>query len=158
MNDGLGQPSLNPAQYGWHQVRLHGVSIQSDSPKTFSVLKLDIDYVTQLESQSSQAIEFLVAPATVVFENVSRLRIDADSGQFEPGYLIINRVAIESERLTARPGVPHSRWKFTGDWFDIEFSTTGGSIFLRKQPVRTSTTWFSTEDHGDVSFRSESVR
>jgi hypothetical protein len=128
------------------QVRIHGFAIESNPPAYFAELSLDIDFPKERTLDADRRFKFLLAPAIVIFANVSGLRIDADSGRFEPGLMVINDARWEPIDEESAPGrVPMFRWKFVGDWFELAFATTGGSLEMKCEPVPSDEAWFTRE-------------
>lgn len=139
-------------KWSWHDIRIHGISFQSDLPQHFAKLRLDIDVATDSWLDSDNRFAFMMAPATATFENVSKVDLAAESGNYEAGHMVIIESTIEEDPLPLRPANPHFKWKFVGEWFTLSFSTTGAFLWIRREPAMSNGAWLSPEEHGEVCF------
>jgi hypothetical protein len=135
---------------GWHDVRVHALA---HTPETWELL-FDLDYIFRWDEPEppSEYYSFWVAPATLVFQNVSDLRID-----IEPlsGFQV-ERVR-RSEAMPMRngfhdPSLLQRLW--TIDLFNgsIEFSCTGFVQYIRQEPVHSATQHLDLQQRGGFSF------
>src|SRR6185437_13031395 len=92
-------------QLGWHDVHIHGIAT---APARFE-LCFDVDYITtwMCGPPSQGRTQFLVAPATVTFENVQHVRVTVSS---EQGLLSIDEVRRSNRRLLPGSGVGLWDW------------------------------------------------
>ena len=136
---------------GWHDARVHAFAFL---PETWE-FALDIDYIFEwLDPGEVEArYSFWSAPATLVFENVTDLRIE-----LEP-YPDASIDGVERRD----PGVPRNAahigkakdWQWVLDFHQgqITFRSAGYALYVRRDALRNTTQSLSLEERGGVSFR-----
>ena len=135
---------------GWHDVRVHALA---HIPERWELL-LDLDYIFQWNAPEPGATHytFWSAPATLVFANVTELRID-----LEPlSALEIAQVGREDPR-TVREGFHDAtaqHWQWTLEFLNgaVQFRSTGYTQYVRRAPILNSTQYLTLEVRGGFSF------
>ncbi len=135
---------------GWHDSTIHSLAFY---PETFE-FALDLDYIFKWVDPEVEGgyYSFWVAPATIVFENVYDLAIDA-----EPGLGL--EVADITRSDPARPKNSEqigkeSEWTWTVECQEgrISFKAAGYKMFVRSAPVIQGQQSLDLVDRGGVSF------
>ena len=114
----------------WHDCRIHGIALPAESHE----LALDIDFIVEwLCPVPGAAVEFRVAPATLVFTAVTDLALDVDS---QGGALHINMIDREPAEIRGAGGVPYPypRWLIRCHEGRLSFRATGFTQYLRVAP------------------------
>ena len=129
----------------WRDCRLWGVAFHAGGATDLaSELVLDIDFIVErIEGSEGKSKKVRVAPASLVFQEVTDLRIGLDWGT--SGFpLSINPPlidGIERESVPDRmvyPARPYYRWQIRFSWpagADIVFKSVGFTQTLRAEPV-----------------------
>jgi hypothetical protein len=134
-------------EISWHDVHIHGIAC---IPDRFEFC-LDIDYLVEWRCPppGHGPAQFLVAPATLVFENVSGVVIGVNSQQ---GLLTISEV--RRERRDALPGasVPSWQWLLKCEEGEITFRASGFHLVLRLSPVLSDVQCLGSDRRGLPSF------
>jgi hypothetical protein len=135
---------------GWHDATVHAFAYEPD----LSEFVLDLDYILKWirPVEDETHLSFWSAPATLVFENVSRLAIEL--APF-PGFEIS-----DIDRVNAQPAEGHERvlgsseWHWTLGFFNgqISFRSTGYTQFIRRTPIPNTTQSLTLEERGGISF------
>jgi len=127
---------------GWHDVHIHALAFQSYT------LAFDIDYMFRWVDPvpGETYYKFWMSPATLLFENVSDLRIT-----LEPHGDPIIMGVIRSEPVTASARTTWS-WQFDCLEGDIVFRATGYRQFTRRPPALASKQFFADSERGVASF------
>jgi hypothetical protein len=132
----------------WHDCHIHGVEFHvgnADDGDWTSELVLDIDYIVEWICGRSGGGQFRVAPATLVFHEVTDLKIAIDWGSsgFRSSLHVVSIGSIERELLPARKGHserPYYSWRVRLNWpesGEIAFGAVGFTHTLRAEPVLT---------------------
>ncbi|HUS52560.1 MAG TPA: hypothetical protein VMY41_00945 [Thermohalobaculum sp.] len=142
-------PENTPANApSWHDNLIYGIHLQSADPDRGiwrSNLVLDIDHIVEWICGEDRQVSFLVAPATLVFHDVTDLRIDVDFGADGSGgqRININELSIAQivrdpvERLAAVGAPPHYAWRIElnlPQGSKIGFGASGYTQTLRSEP------------------------
>ena len=130
----------------WHDNLIYGVHLATPDPDAGvwrSDLVLDIDHIVEWICGTDGGVQFRVAPATLVFHDVTDLKISADCSGGEHRYTL-NELSIND--ITRQPapafGVDASRAYF--NWRielnspqdgEIAFGASGYTLTLRADPV-----------------------
>ncbi len=133
----------------WHECHLWGLAFHAgDANDLASELVLDIDFIVErIGGPDGKTARFRVAPASLVFEEVTDLRIGLDWGT--SGFpLSINPPSIDSiarecvpDRMVY-PARPYYRWQIRFGWppgAEIVFKSVGFRQTLRADPVDSET-------------------
>jgi hypothetical protein len=132
----------------WHDCTIHAFA----SPENYD-LAIDIDYICQcVLSPDKTRYSFWIAPATLVFENVT----DIDFQFFNFIALGINVI----ERVKAQPkadselGLRDDEWIWTVSCHvgSFEFRATGFKQYIRAQPKLCDNDRFEPHERGGYSF------
>lgn len=134
---------------GWHDVTVHGVAF--DEVDGRARFLLDVDYVVSSLAPHGpdDHFAFLVAPATLVFENVWNL--DTDLGGTRPFLVIdgLHRSEPEDDRQTAEGVAP---WTIEGRDFALRFLAAGFHLHLRARPRVSTSHRLALAERGGTSF------
>lgn len=114
---------------GWHDATLWSISA---NPADFEFL-LDLDYIFKWVSpkEGETYDKFWVAPVTMVFENVSNVKINFDSNQ---GAIEIADLRRENPRPTPNGKATQYTFRFECQEGELSLSATGFKMFVRKNP------------------------
>src|SRR5687768_10987408 len=134
---------------GWHDATVHGIAFLSETWE----LALDLDYVFEWveHTEPEPHFTFWVAPCTLVFDNVSDLRLE-----LEP----YPELSV-ADLSRADPGVPRNAefigkaadWQWTLECHQgvISFRATGYTQYVRAAPVHGEQS-IAFAQRGGVSF------
>jgi hypothetical protein len=131
---------------GWHDVHVHGFAAW---PETYEVA-FDIDYICSWEepARGGTYFRFEVAPATLVFSNVSEVAMNIESTD---GTITLDE--LQREELEPTPsGVPNFRWILSTHEGRLTIVATGYSLYLRQPPVLIGTQSLTVAERGGISF------
>jgi hypothetical protein len=133
---------------GWHDCHLWGIELRvgdAERGDWTSELALDIDYIVEWLCSPGAGGSFRVAPATLVFDGVSDLKIDIDWQ--DSGYRsALHPMAIDALERTIvgdrePPGdQPYYSWCMRLSWPAagmIRFGAAGFTLSLRAEPLLT---------------------
>jgi len=142
-------PESSPAnEPSWHDNLIYGIHLQGADPDRGiwrSDLVLDIDHIVEWICGEDRQVSFLVAPATLVFHDVSDLRIDVDFGSSGHS-MTINELSVAqivrepAERMAAAGAPPHFAWRIElnlPQGSEICFGASGYTQTLRSEPKLT---------------------
>jgi hypothetical protein len=142
-------------QMGWHDVRIHAMAFRREGYD----FALDIDYMLEWvhPAEGETYYRFWIAPASLVFENVSSMEMDlASMGSFT--ILHLER----GERTPTRAGFegPAEQWLWTLECLEgvIELRATGFRQIIRRAPVLASSQVLDEVERGGISFSEEPGR
>jgi len=132
----------------WHDCHVWGFELRPPDPDNNdwrSELALDIDYIVEWICRTDGGATFRVAPATLVFRDVSDLCIDCDFRSEGPPATIQPASVDDIERTptSARLGREAGErwnWKIALNWpqgGSMTFAASGFSMRLRREPVET---------------------
>jgi probable F420-dependent oxidoreductase len=133
------------ADLSWHDNEIYGIEFRvGDAEKDdwTSDLALDIDYIVDW-IRKGDAMQFSIAPATLVFHGVTDLRLEIDGGQVgqQVSLLLPSIAAIERERIVDQRVFldrPYYRWciRLNGSPNgELAFGAVGFTQTLRREPV-----------------------
>jgi hypothetical protein len=135
---------------GWHDARVHAIA---HIPEEWEFL-LDLDYILKWNEPLPPAehFSFWSAPATLVFQNVSALRIDV-----EPLSALEIADIRRSDPQPPRDGFHDPtamHWLWTLEFFNgaIEFRSTGYRQYIRQAPVHNRMQYLALDQRGGFSF------
>jgi hypothetical protein len=119
-------------QMGWHDACIHAVATL---PENFELL-FDIDYIIHwvVPTLLDQNYKFWVAPATLIFENVSNLEFNWES---HSGEIVIQDLNRTDEQKTPNGAMTDWQWNLNIIEGDITFRATGYKQYFRRQPSLT---------------------
>jgi hypothetical protein len=134
---------------GWHDATVHAIGFEEVGDR--ALLMLDLDYIVRwIDPQPPhEYFTFFVAPATLVFENVSHF-----VGDMEPygAQLLIDGVdRLEPEADGQRPA-GLCPWHIDGHDFDMTFIASGFRQHFRARPLHTRYQTLSADERGEISF------
>jgi hypothetical protein len=134
---------------GWHDASVHAIAFEESDDR--AALLLDLDYIVRwIEPQPpSQYFSFLVAPATLVFENVWSLNGDVSAQRTLLEIADLHRLEAETDRQR-NAGV--SRWRVEGQEFELRFFATGFHQHFRALPRQSASQRLSSDERGGISF------
>ena len=133
-------------QLSWHDCHLYGFDLRTGDPGAndwTSDLVLDIDFIVEWICAVGGGAQFRVAPATLVFHDVTDLRIHLDSG--DSGFRAVLNPAsidrIDRDRVVEQKvclGRPYYRWAIRFNWphgGEVVFGAVGFTQTLRAEPI-----------------------
>lgn len=131
----------------WHDVTVHAVGVALSQWQLF----LDIDYILRWVKPAPPETQFRfwVAPATLVFENVSDLKIDFDVGSYQ-------EITLDGVRRN-NPRAPNGvitvwDWSLESHQGSISFSATGFKQYVRAAAVLCEMQSLEFNQRGGMSF------
>ena len=117
----------------WHDCRLYRLDI----PDEKNNLTLDIDYIFEWEKDGDSYSGVWVSPCQLIFEGVNFLVVNL---RFENSTnLYISEIEKRNERLSPDGSITINDYRLVLDKGLIEFTATGFSQKLSRQPVRSET-------------------
>jgi hypothetical protein len=131
----------------WHDATIRAVGITSDPWELF----LDIDYILEwiCPIPPDTQFQFQVAPATLVFENVAKIKIDLDLHSYSE--ITLNRIWRENlNRLSGELTIWD--WILESHQGRITFQSTGFKQFVRSPQKLASSQGLSLAERGGLSF------
>jgi hypothetical protein len=134
------------ARLSWHDDTVYGLRFEvGDSTRGDwrSELVLELDHIVEWVCGSDRSVRFRVAPATLVFHDITDLRIALDWGDSghrtalgEPQIDAITRAALEDQKICLDR--PYYRWRIALNWppgGEVGFGASGFTQTLRAAPV-----------------------
>lgn len=142
------------AAMGWHDCRIHAVSVGEYDDDTLppARLLLDLDYIVRWVSPAHRGkhFTFWIAPATLVFEGAWEI-----TGSIGPLHEILEIADIH--RLAVADGA-EPRWHIEGQNFDLRLRAAGYTQFLRLPPQHVARQSLTPAERSGVSFVERSFR
>ena len=132
---------------GWHDVTIHAVGVALEQWELF----LDIDYILQWIDPipPEEYFKFWVAPASLVYENVSDLKIDIDVGSYQE----ITLQGIERSNPRVSNGVITVwDWLLESHQGSVSFIATGFKQYIRSAPMLGKMQSLEINQRGGFSF------
>lgn len=137
-------------QISWHDCHVYGIQLRTGDPASndwTSDLVFDIDFIVDWICKVGGGAQFRVAPAALVFHEVSDLRIAVDWGASDYRAVLhpASMNAIEREPVVERKvplDRPYHRWRMSFNWpqgGEITFGAAGFTQMLRAEPVLSDT-------------------
>ena len=136
---------------GWHDAHVHAFAFL---PDTWEFL-LDLDYIVEWlgPAGGESHYSFWSAPATLVFDNVTELRIELEPF---PGFELNSIERRDPQAPDGREDMPSSvHWLWVLDFFNgrITFRATGFTQYFRREPVLNTTQYLTLEERGGLSLQ-----
>ncbi len=138
----------------WHDCHVWGIALRAgDATNLISQIVLDIDFILEwLCEGEGKPCRFKVAPASLVFDEVTDLRVQVDWGAsgFEASVSPASILSIERECIPDRmvyPARPYYRWQIKFSWppgSEIVFKAVGFTQTLTGAPVISATQHLSS--------------
>ena len=128
----------------WHDNLIYAMHLRAPDPKNDdwrSELVLDIDHIVEWICAADGKAQFRVAPATLVFHDVTELRVHFDLAGTQAQTL--NELSIdEVSKATAphpglAPSLPYYKWRIALNWpksGELTFGASGYTQTLRAGP------------------------
>jgi hypothetical protein len=135
----------------WHDCNIHAISFGINYELSF-----DIDYIFKwIEPRAeTKNYEFLVAPCTLIFENVHELKLDLEIA--EPFKLEIESIIKHNPQRPINVDYIKSeveyRWKIEAQQGNITFISVGYKQFVRQNPRVSNSQSFNLIERGGISF------
>lgn len=132
----------------WHDCTIHAFA----SPANYD-LALDIDYIFRwVKSPDEKSYNFWIAPATLVFENVTNIDFQFFS-LIALGINVIERTkAAPTEDSELGPRDDEWIWTVSCHVGSFEFRATGFKQYIRAQPELSNNDRFELHERGGYSF------
>jgi len=145
---GLEKYTWTDADYevmGWHDSRVHAVSVGEQRP--LMRLLLDLDYIVKWVDPIAPAttFSFWVTPATLVFDEAWDIE-----GDLEPTYGLLE--VADLHRLDPPDGRPDPLWHIEGQNFELRVRAAGYTQYLRKEPQHVPHQMLTMAQRGGLSF------
>jgi len=134
------------ARLSWHDDTVYGLRFEvGDIARGDwrSELVLDLDHIVEWLCGKDRSVRFRVAPATLIFHDVTDLRIALDWGNSghrtalgEPQIDAITRMQVLDQKICLDR--PYYRWRIALNWprgGELTFGATGFTQTLRAAPV-----------------------
>ncbi|MCP2028386.1 hypothetical protein L1276_003556 [Flavobacterium sp. HSC-32F16] len=141
-------------QMGWHDCYIHAFAIDSDAYDDFikSDLLLDIDYIFKwVLTEDKSHYCFWVAPCTLIFTEVTDLKIQYGSGTSFLPELEISHISREEKIYENGYKSWHWQIELVGNSF-ISFDSTGYKQIIKRTPSYTNRQAFNRIDRGGINF------
>lgn len=140
------------ATMGWHDCRIHAVSIGEYDDDTLppARLLLDLDYIVRWvpPAHREEHFTFWLAPATLVFEGAWDI-----SGSIGPLHEILEIADIH--RLDGSAGTD-PMWHIEGQNFDLRLRAAGYTQFVRMPPQHVARQSLTSAERSGISFAEKS--
>ncbi|AVT33677.1 hypothetical protein C6361_34300 [Plantactinospora sp. BC1] len=137
------------ATMGWHDCRIHAISISEHDDNTLppARLLLDLDYIVRWvePAPGEKHFTFWISPATLVFDGAWDV-----SGQLGPMHEAMEIADIHRLEATADNADP--LWHIEGQNFDLRLRAAGYTQFLRLQPQHVSRQVLTAAERLGTSF------
>jgi hypothetical protein len=135
---------------GWHDVRVHAVAFL---PDTFELM-FDIDYILEwvYPAPNETYYKFLVAPATLVFENVYEVVMELDEPDFELD-TIERKEPREPKNAQYIGRGTEWLWSLEAHRGGMSFRSVGYKQYIRSEPVLSQSQTLEMGVRGGISFR-----
>lgn len=119
---------LDFEQMGFHDNRVYSLNFPGED----MLMRMDIDYIFEwIRNEGSNGYSFRVAPCTIGFNGVLNLKFDLDFDN-EIGLEILS---LEQEEKENNAGAARYLYKVETDKGNIEFTASGYTMKLRRQPA-----------------------
>ncbi len=146
MADVIETENANFADVSWHDNTLYGLRFDVGDPEAgawHSDLVLDIDHIVEWVRGAEGGVMFRVAPATLLFHDVTDLKIGIDWGDsghrtaLHPASIDrVTRASVANQQICLDR--PYYHWQITLNWprgGEISFGASDFSQHLRAAPV-----------------------
>jgi hypothetical protein len=141
------------ATMGWHDCRIHAISISEYDDDTLppARLLLDLDYIVRWVDPvpGDEHFTFWIAPATLVFDRAWDV-----SGQLGPMHEAMEIADIH--QLEAPDGSTDPLWHLEGQNFDLRLRAAGYTQFLRLPPLHVPRQILTSAERSGLSFAEQS--
>lgn len=137
-------------QMGWHDSRIHALSLLEDDDLPPSRLLLDLDYIVRWvePARRQKYFTFWVAPATLVFDQAWDLTGDV-------GPLTGHLELADLHRFDSPDDRPHPVWHLEGHEFELRFRARGFRQFFRRPSQHVPRQVLTMAERGGLSFAEE---
>lgn len=138
---------------GWHDANIYGMIIEKGEEPWQADLIFDIDYIFEWVHPipPQEYFSFWVAPCTLIFKEVSDLKINVDYQNYTFDLLEISDLILISKHEQEN-GVVIYEWHLELQEGDIRFKSLGFEQIVRKAPVYINSQVLSLEERGGISF------
>jgi hypothetical protein len=138
---------------GWHDCRIHAVSISEYDDETLppARLLLDLDYIVRWvrPAPGERHFTFWIAPATLVFEGAWDI-----SGRLGPLHEAMEIADIH--RIGAADSGCEPAWHIEGQIFDLRLRAAGYTQYLRLPPQHVPRQMLMSSERSGISFAEQS--
>jgi hypothetical protein len=153
---GLSKATWTDADFpamGWHDCRVHAVSIGEYEDDTLppARLLLDLDYIVRWvePERSKRPFTFWIAPATLVFELAWNV-----TGQLGPLHEVMEIADVH--RLDPPDSNLEPLWHIEGQNFELRVRAPGYTQYLRMPPQHVPRQILTSAERGGISFAQQS--
>jgi hypothetical protein len=134
----------------WHDNAFHGIRI-SEGEYGSGTLTFDIDYILDWVKLESGGIGFRIAPATLIFFEVTNLVVNIDYAKPTAG---LTPFSVDSVNRTEQVRANYTAivWEINLNWpvGSISFEATGFEQSLRSDPVLSEQQTLTPGERGDA--------
>jgi hypothetical protein len=119
---------------GWHDNHVHGFAIREGEYGAGRLI-LDLDYICEWRCGTDKRCTFMIAPADLVFRDVTDLRINIDYKNISLGPMSLGEIRREVTTRTEK--YTGYRWQllFNFPAGEISFEASGFGQSLRASPI-----------------------
>jgi hypothetical protein len=136
----------NFESHNWHDNAIHGIQIEQNENGCDGSLILDIDYIAEWCSEENEAYSFKVAPADLIFHEVTDLVISIDYAIASAALQPMTIHEIQRNEYVYPNGQLAFSWVIQINWPSysfIKFTSCGFTQKLRKKPKSTGAQYLS---------------
>lgn len=132
----------------WHDVTIHASCVQP-AAQGMPRLLFDLDYIVRWVHPvpPARTFSFWIAPATLVFDDVTDMVGDVDFSGSLP-----ELVVDELRRVSTEHGRVEPLWHIEGHAFDLRFRASGFRQFIRQPPQLVAQRVLLHPERGGYSF------
>lgn len=129
-------------QMSWHDCHVHGLRV-IEGEHGAGELEFDLDYIVEWHSEQQQC-SFVIAPATLRFQQVTQLRVALDWSAPSAALGPFSLAGIE-RRSEPRPRYTATVWRLVVNWpqGDIQFESAGFIQTAWGREVHTRQQWLA---------------
>lgn len=151
--------STEAADFSWHDNLIYALRLQTAEPDIgawHSNLILDIDHIVEWRCDAVDGGRFRVAPATLIFHDVTDLRLSIDFGDsgFAQALNLMSIATVWKKPVTARNAVgpfEYYRWRIVLNLpkdGEISFGASGFTQSHRAEPKLVHEPWLPASERG----------
>jgi hypothetical protein len=137
---------------GWHDSWIYALGFITPDEDKQSDLILDIDYIFEWIQPNlpDNHFTFQIAPCTLVFHEISDLKMELETG-------LMWQIELEIDELNRRDENGKTIWTIETHNGYIEFQASGFSQFVRSELKHVQLQSLSDEQRGGISFEQKSI-
>jgi hypothetical protein len=145
--------SDNFSSFSWHDNAIHSIRIVEGTDGCSGDLILDIDFIVEWlpPEEGDNAFRFRIAPADLVFHDVTELVISVDYASSTAALQPMSIHEIHRKVVTYPNGHSSFAWKVEINWprnSFISFRSDGFTQLSRTQPIKSGAQYLSPAERG----------